>query len=499
MASIRAAGDDLAAVSAALTEHAGFDAPAHRQLLIASFAPNTWRQYSSVWRRYARSFQPAPVVPFSPEQILQYSAEAASRSERPAPSIAQLRTVITNITNLSGGKLADPYINSPMLVKLLDGLTRSATTRGRQLAPLLDIPKVLQFLRATHFDRVDRELPPQRDHAIAAFCAVVPSRPSELANLRVRDVTVIWPVSAVGRGDVTISLTDLLLRGPPPHIPDGARLPDLDFRLLVRLVDSKTDRRSKTGIDKMIEHPARAQWSPAYALLLYAEYATRELRVAAEPITAEDLAGHPLFSMFEHQPVTADTISQALARVALAATGVAASGRAWRPAAATHLLLHGVPEQTVAALGGWAGLDSLRKYYVRAAPLGASRANAIISVAPRPNSSPDASTPTPGASSRRALSASSATSEQLSLVGRSRPLAPYPGRLFAPDTTSPANDPGTVSPPSPVIRFAPHRRPLDAATISPPPTKAKHRSTAAAALRSPRPRRPRNPPAKLDL
>ena len=69
------------------------------------------------------------------------------------------------------------------------------------------------------------------------------------------------------------------------------------------------------------------------------------------------------------KPLSVDTVSNDLAAVASAATGERVTGKWWRHAAATWLLRNGLDVETVAALGGWANTNALRKHYVRATKL----------------------------------------------------------------------------------------------------------------------------------
>lgn len=506
MARVRAAHTNFSAVLAALADHGHLGGDEEVNLLRASFAPNTLKQYSSAWRCFVRANTPHHVVPFCTAHVITYARSVAARSERPGPSISQLQTVVSLVTRLSAGALLNPFDTQPLLARLLDGLTRTETARGRLLTPLLDISKVLRFLRIHHRPEL-----PVRDHVIAAYAAVVPSRPAELAHLQLRDISVVLPVHQLGVADIAHSLNTLLCNPLLRKL-----LPDAtcQFRLVCRLIDSKTDRRSKAGIDKILQHPAGHSWSPALALVHLALLAHRRCSVATSNNSAQ--FGKLLLFAQHGRPdsaLTADSVSNALARVARAATGTRAKARSWRPAAATWLLTHGVPEATVVALGGWVNADSLRRYYIRAAPLSDDLVSTIIASSPVQRARP-AATPT---NPSPVLRDSPSPAGQLSphSVARRRaqpdatpPLAPLPVRLFAPfpRTTPPPPQPPSRSPDGLTPITTPSNVSRSPQLASGPSAAAQQRSnrrrsaatpTSSKPQQSPRPSRQHRPPQRL--
>jgi hypothetical protein len=151
---------------------------------------------------------------------------------------------------------------------------------------------------------------------------------------------------------------------PPTMSKQLGRATDA-FTLELTLHESKTDKRDKTGIRKMMQHPHRASWSPALVLLSW---------------LATPRQGDHVLVQAGGKPLAVATVSKGLARVAQAATGESVTARYWRPAAATWLLRCGLDVETVAALGGWKTTDSLRRYYVRATVLDTQLAAAIAGI-----------------------------------------------------------------------------------------------------------------------
>lgn len=471
VAALAAAGDDFRLALRALALTSGDLGEEDVPALLASIAPNTYKQYSSVWRRYVHAVRPAPPVPFTTARLLGYVRRIVRSSSRPGSSVAQLRTVVELFCSLAAGHISNPFTHNVALRRVVDGLVRTHTTRGRTLSPLLDIPKVLVYLQRQHqLDAAGRSVTTSsRDRALAAFAATIPSRPAELARLRLADLTLVAPVARVGRPDLVVRFPTLLTDQRFAELPSA----DQQFRVSCRLLDSKTDKRSKSGVDKLLQHVPGSEWSPALALVRLARHVAAGGSLPAHARDATTLGRHYIFYRtgapggLGARPLSPAGVSAILTRVALAAAGIPATGRAWRPAAATWLLRHGLDVETVAALGGWSTTDSLRRYYVRAAPLRDEAARAVIGLPPRagsPNASPHSSSPAPAGpfAARPPLHRSSP-------LARASPSPPHRGSATPPEPSDSDSDSGTDDNRSPPRRRQQQRTRRLFAPGSPPP------------------------------
>ena len=269
-----------------------------------------------------------------------------------------------------------------------------------------------------------------RNLALAAFAALVPSRPSELAGLCRSDVIVEVPPAddaPAGTRARRARLDQMLRTERFTLLAAGAH-----FDLLVALRKSKTDQLLR-GIHKRLEHRATDTWSAARTVLL-ADLAGEALlasRAGAEQLdpppksttatvkpkkgnnraTTAATSGAPLF--FVSDPLARvgaaldkDTPSNVLGDAAEAATGVRSKARAWRASAASWLLTSGVDTETVAAAGGWTTTRALRLHYVRSTPLRAEVHRATLGAQnDQPTAAPETEKQTDGAAASSAVTA----------------------------------------------------------------------------------------------
>ena len=311
-----------------------------------------------MWRRFRERHSSLDIV-----ELIDFMQELAAAGTRPATAIQQFRATV--------GLVCDAH-NQPspfeqkLLVRISNAIIRKGTTRSRDPGPLLRVDKVLRWLREQTLQRPSQIT---RAHAAAAVAAVLPSRPQELCRLRHEDVSVRWATNAVGVRDIILRTNRL----PAELVPVLGR-PTLGFTINISVLESKTDKRTKSGIRKMMQHPEGATWSPAMLLLAY--MANKPHRTDADFVFP-----HADSAKRTHQLAVA-TISAELGRTAEAATGERVTARYWRPAAATWLLRAGLDVETVAALGGWGTTDSLRRFYVRATLLDDGLARTIAGEAP---------------------------------------------------------------------------------------------------------------------
>lgn len=283
-----------------------------------------------------------------------------------------------------------------------------------------------------------------RNLAIAAFSALIPSRPSEVAGLCRSDVVVEVPPPAGAPAGTppTRARLDLLAReNRCALLAAGAR-----FHLVVTLRRSKTDQLL-SGIVKRMEHRESDVWSAARTLLL-ADLAGEAVHRAPPPppptvtkkgnaratarIAAAAAVAAPLFFVTDPlsrlgQTLDNDTPSNVLADIAERATGTRSKGRAWRASAASWLLTSGVDTETVAALGGWSGTKALRLHYVRAAPM-REQVHRTVLGANDQSSAAKKTDDNPESSSSSSSSAGSAVTRDSQPIRAAAAAAPPPSR-----------------------------------------------------------------------
>jgi integrase len=296
-----------------------------------ALADSTWKSYESIWRRF-REF--ADVI--NPHTVAMFCAEVGDL--RPGASIAQAKSIISMVCQLTG--CANPF-DDPAIARTIAGMVRMRTTEARTPGPLLDVGKVTSHIRAQGL---------RQQYVMAAIASALPCRPGELAKLRFGNLLFVQRTEEVGLPDRREIAHQVWRSWETPVW--GAPYPA--FYVQLAILDSKTDKIRRIGIHKILQHPHGDTWSPALAILSW---------TAARRPTNPDVF---MFAQADGTPLSTATISNTLARVAEDATGVRLTGRLWRPAAATALLRAGYDVETVAALGGWASTDSLRKHYVRA-------------------------------------------------------------------------------------------------------------------------------------
>ena len=308
-------------------------------ILKKGVVPGTWETHARMWRRFVKH----ATRPSLDADVLIDFVQRLTSSEsitRPQTTVDKFKSLISLVCSID--EQPNPF-GHVLVSKVVDALVKVGTTRGRERGPILDSYKVLRFLRARcSANMVSRQL------ALAALAVSLPNRPRELATLRRENIRVEFPTHAVGKANEMFPL-ELLPRSKWPHIGR----PHDEFIVHFRLVESKTDHKAKNGIDKLLQHPHGAEWSPALMLLRYWT-------------GTKGAMAFPRADGGNDKPLAVDTISKELSVVAADATGVRVTGKWWRHAAATWLLRNGVDVETVAALGGWADSKALRRFYVRA-------------------------------------------------------------------------------------------------------------------------------------
>lgn len=280
---------------------------------------------------------------FSRHSVLSFCSTLCDCSRRPLSAVLKFRAVVLLIADAL--EVPSPF-DSRIVTRLAKGLARQATQDKLSSDPVVDVAKVLLYLRTSFLAGA----PVSRAAACAALAAVVPSRPSELCSLQSQDLIVTFPDARVGYPhDVFVVREDWAKVEPPrPGTPYRR------FALTFKIRNSKTDKDARATIDKTLTHPEWAEWSPALLLLGFA------CRRAAQ--------GHKfLFGALSGaaKPLSVATISADLASVSMLATAVSITAKFWRSSAATWLLLNGLDVESVAALGGWASTEMLRRRYVR--------------------------------------------------------------------------------------------------------------------------------------
>ena len=302
----------------------------------------TWNSMRRAWRLFVTSTADRVL---SARAIVEHIATICNSEKhtRPQNAVDKLRHVVGYVCAIDDEP--NPMANR-LIMRVIDAMVRTGTSRDANQGTLLDTHKVLRYLRAH-----SRRGHIARQDAMAAFASIVPSRPNELANLRAENVTIEFEEQQLGRPNETFAAHEL----PFERHPTIGR-PYPAFAISVHLSHTKTDKQKRRGIRKLIQHPAGEPWSPALLLLCY--WTTHRRTMA-----------FPRDDRLDDRPLSPDTVSHDLANVSIRATGLRVTGKWWRHAAATWLLRNGLDIETVTALGGWANPDALRKFYVRAVRL----------------------------------------------------------------------------------------------------------------------------------
>lgn len=333
------------------------------------------------WLRWTRAHRHAPLKP-TPLTVLAYIEHLAesSPSGRPDGIINNFKSLLSMLADISPAAFDlnlpkherdATWIPKSVMSRAIVGVIRSHTLRPVRKQAYLDMPRVLESLRAEAEPLLNAGGRPEdfrllRNLAIASFCAVVPSRAEELAGLQQRDIGLYVPVSIIGVQTSECKVHTLGADYLQALLQDAGT----EFHFIVNLRRSKTDPLM-AGIPKRLQHAAGSEWSPARVILAAI--------VASRRLLGKNFADErtPLFHQTENGIQAANppalapaTVSRILADRARIATGEKSiSSRGWRPAAASWLLACGVDKNTVVALGGWSSAKSLRKFYVRHLPM----------------------------------------------------------------------------------------------------------------------------------
>jgi len=307
------------------------------QALRDSLAPSSFASYAKMYLRFRASSDS-----LSTAAVVSFVSQLAQSTARPMSSVLKFRAVVSLVADAAG--IPSPF-DSRLLARVAKGLVRVNTADRLQFDPLLDMAKVLRWLRAVSSSPSLLS----RAQACACVAAQVPSRPVELSSICLSDLSVSFAVAEVGhpnrefcpREDYA-AIRRLRVGGQYPR-----------FTLFIKIRNTKTDKDRKDTVIKSMTHPSGCSWSPAAAVLDYA-------------CSRSESGFVFLFGKKDNlEDVSVSTISSDLASVALAATGVRVSAKFWRSAAATWLLLAGLDVESVASLGGWSTTESLRKHYIR--------------------------------------------------------------------------------------------------------------------------------------
>ena len=328
----------------------------------------TWKSYASAWRRFV-DFGAAlrPAFDIDGSLALAWLKQLCSTNTRPQGAFGTFSAVLSLVAECQD--LPSPLENK-IIGRAKASLLRNKTTRDRDAGPILDVYKVLEYVKTKSKAKaaLDDSRTNRRDLALAAFAATIPSRPGEFAALTLSNVThvVAEPRLGVANHRCALHQWPAARRAPVVGEPQPA------FHLEVLVSQSKMDKTNRFGIRKILQHPAGSSWSPALLLLSHALSLPRN---AEQPLFPNALTGG-------HLSVAA--LSKALGRVALAATGTRVPGKWYRHAAATWLLANGMDVETVAALGGWKTTEALRRHYTRATPCSDAMARRIAGLPPLP-------------------------------------------------------------------------------------------------------------------
>jgi len=325
-------------------------------------------KYTTAWSRFVDAGGR-----WSAQSMLSWIENLAKSSARPMGKVFKFRATIQLIADTAG--VPSPF-SDRLLVRIAKGLIRTNTTVGRNQGPTLDMERVLRYLKAATMREAAAGRVVRRHEAIAAVAAVVPSRPSELTGLQLHEPVFIFKKTSLGVPDTHLSASSISSTNLPAPLKLGTPFPGFIVEFTVH--NSKTDKLRRYGIKKSLPHPDGSDWSPALVFLRWCSVRPQRKFVYPKESSGDAQLAVP-------------TLSRELCDVALAATGVRVSARYWRPAAATWLLICGLDVETVAALGGWATTESLRKYYIRIVTWRPDVAAAIagVPVPARPPTTPD--------------------------------------------------------------------------------------------------------------
>lgn len=330
--------------------------------MLTAIEPTTRRGYEAAWTAFvdADGTLDESGVLYEVERLC-----AAPTRTRPEAAVAGFRGAVRLACDARGE--ASPF-DHPAVRRIVKSFIKAGTTRTRDPGPLLDVERVLFMLSDMTKDGIQHRGEAGM-YAAAAFACTIPSRPKELCRLHLRDITIVVPEKKLGVADEELDVSDLQQpKTGTMRAQVGQATPGFIVRINVH--DSKTDKVGKTGIRKTMQHPHGATCSPA---LLLADYLANEASTRTRP--EHYVFGDP------DKGWAVGTLRRRLKLMSAAATGVEVSSKWWRPAAATWLLRQGLDVETVAALGGWATTEALRKYYVRAARLDEATAARIAGCA----------------------------------------------------------------------------------------------------------------------
>lgn len=300
-----------------------------------SLTESTFKSYAKAWRAFV-DYGRALTVHDAVEEIIGICVQTSVK--KPQAKVDKFTGAVALVA--AAGNFPSPCDNK-VVQKIKKAAIRLHTEESRPKQLLMEVDKLLAYLSK------DQAMAPNVK-AVAATAAVVPSRPAELTNLQAQDVEFIFEDKELGVARKVMQAH--------MAIPDV----DINKKFLVRIFvrNSKTDKQKKKGIEKMMQHPGDA-WSPAWQMLDWARRAAKT----------------PTQRFFGINSVA--TLRFVLKEVSRQATGVEVTPRNWRPAAATWLLRCGVDIESVAALGGWATTEALRRHYVRASTMDLATARRV--------------------------------------------------------------------------------------------------------------------------
>ena len=191
---------------------------------LASFAPATLHGRSTSWNAYVAMSVGLDTDPLTPSQSVFLATVShscrTSPAGRPGGSVNSLKVSIRLLGSVHSGFAAHVPPNS-LLCRASRGLVIKATTSPVLRQEYLDMPRVLRLL-ADDFDTLyedgealfDENLDDEvelarRDTGIASVAATLPSRPNELASLRLFDVTFVVHSLTLGQRSVAADVSRL--------------------------------------------------------------------------------------------------------------------------------------------------------------------------------------------------------------------------------------------------------------------------------------------------
>ena len=386
----------LAATVRALIARAGRPA-IEADLALASLSTASQHSYTTAWRSYELhcTSRSPPINPlaFDRDTILQHAISICSsaHSGRPYESIKQLKTVCRFVARITQ-PLAQPVPDD--LVRLLRGLVRKHTTSDATYADPIDVPRLLAFIEANaHAALSDLQL--ARRLGLLGFTALLPSRPSDCAQLTFTDVTLVLPALTATAPERRIQFHQLAVTPAATRtdtLSHALLAGTVPFDLVIVVRKSKGDTL-RIGKPKRLQHPPTedGRVSPALALVRL----LHQLIVAspATPITAAtpcfgrlvyDTARSPPSPLLCIAPYSRDTISHHISDAVLAATGSRPQARQMRSASASYLAAQGIPLSIIAAQGGWSETGTIIRHYTRVASMDGATAARLAFPNPPP-------------------------------------------------------------------------------------------------------------------